>query len=160
MAIYLEWDGIEGDVTAEGYEKKVEVNSFQYGIGRGIGSPAGGSKDRESSAPSISEIVVTKPMDSSSFKIMDAACEGTGKKVKVRFAMTAPGTGTLADYLTYDLDQVLVSGYSVSSGGDQPTESISLNFTKIEMNYIPASAENTDESPMRFGWDLAKQKKV
>lgn len=27
----------------------------------------------------------------------------------------------------------MISGYSVSSGGDTPSESLSLNFTKVEM---------------------------
>jgi hypothetical protein len=29
----------------------------------------------------------------------------------------------------------LLSGWSMSSGGDRPTESLSLNFTKIEFRY-------------------------
>jgi hypothetical protein len=47
----------EGDVQGFG---AIDLNSFSWGIGRGISSPTGGSADRESSAPSVSEIVVTK----------------------------------------------------------------------------------------------------
>ncbi len=35
MPIYLKYDGIDGDVTAEGHEKWIELNSFQWGVGRG-----------------------------------------------------------------------------------------------------------------------------
>ena len=160
MPIYLEWDGIKGDVTADGYKDHIEVNSFQYGIGRGIGSPMGGSKDRESSAPSISEVVVTKPMDNASVGLFEAALQGKGKKVTVHFAMTAAGEGNLTDYLSYELSEVLVSGYSLSSGGDQPSESISLNFTKIMMKYIPGGSANESEGALPTGWDLATQKKM
>jgi type VI secretion system secreted protein Hcp len=34
----------------------------------------------------------------------------------------------------------MISGYSVSSGGDRPMESLSLNFTKIELK-MPSAAE-------------------
>jgi len=161
MAIYVEWDGIKGDVTAEGYKDQIEVNSLQFGVGRGITSPSGGSKDRESSAPQISEITVSKPMDKATPNLFEAACMGTGKTVKLHFAMTAPGSGTLSDFLSYELSDVLLAGYSVSSpGGNQPRESLTLNFTKIIMKYIPGGADNTAEPPLPFGWNLATQKKV
>jgi hypothetical protein len=36
MPIFMHFEGIEGNVTAKGYEKWIEVNSFQFGSGRGI----------------------------------------------------------------------------------------------------------------------------
>src|SRR5258706_6606126 len=40
--IYMQYEGIKGDVTAKGHEGWVELSSFQWGIGRGITSPTGG----------------------------------------------------------------------------------------------------------------------
>jgi type VI secretion system secreted protein Hcp len=37
----------------------------------------------------------------------------------------------------------MLSGYSSSSGGDRPSESISLNFTQIEIDVIPQNADGT-----------------
>jgi len=76
MPIYVQYGTIPGDVTATGHEKWIEVNSFQWGVGRGISSPTGGSSDREASAPSVSEIVVTKPTDIASVKLLDESLEG------------------------------------------------------------------------------------
>ena len=45
------------------------------------------------------------------------------------------GEGQLETYLTIKLTNTMISGYSFSSGGDRPSESISLNFTKIEYTY-------------------------
>ena len=36
MPIFMHYDGIDGNVTAKGYEKWIEVQSFQFGSGRGI----------------------------------------------------------------------------------------------------------------------------
>jgi type VI secretion system secreted protein Hcp len=66
VAIYMNWDKVPGGVTTKGFEKWIELTSFQWGVGRGIGSAMGGATGRESSIPSVSEIVVTKLMDSSS----------------------------------------------------------------------------------------------
>jgi len=158
MPIYVEWEGIEGDVTAEGYAKHIEVNSFQFGIGRGIGSPMGGSKDRESSAPSVSEVVVIKPTDSASTALFEGALYGEGKKVTLKFVNT--DAGQLETFLSYELQEVLISGYSMSSGGDNPSESVSLNFTKIIMKNTPTGSSNETLTVMPTGWDLGAQKKL
>ena len=51
MAIYLNIDGLKGDVTAAGHEEWIECMSLQWGVGRGIHTPTGSSQERESSAP-------------------------------------------------------------------------------------------------------------
>jgi type VI secretion system secreted protein Hcp len=149
---------IKGDVTEEGHKDWIEVNSFQWGLGRGISSPTGGSQDRESSAPSISEITVTKPSDASTIKLINEALQGEGKTVIIDFTKT--DKGKLEVYMTYTLSECMISGYSVSSGGDRPSESLSLNFTKIESKNIPAKGVGEAASPETVIYDLAAAKVV
>ena len=80
MPIYMKYDGIDGDVTAEGHEKWIELNSFQWGVGRGISSPTGASADRESSAPSISEITVSKMQDAATTKLLEELMEALSEE--------------------------------------------------------------------------------
>ena len=42
--------------------------------------------------------------------------------------------GIFGGYLSIELENAMISNYSVSSGGDRPTESLALNFTKITYN--------------------------
>ena len=152
MPIYMKYDSIDGDVTAAGHEKWIEVNSFQWGVGRGISSPTGGSSDREASAPSVSEIVVTKPTDIASVKLLDESLEGEGTDVTIDFCKT--DKGQLNVYLSYTLNNTMISGFSMSSGGDRPLESVSLNFTKIQCRDIGLGAKNEDGQPATVGYDL------
>ncbi len=126
---YLQIDGIKGE--SQTHPGWIEVSSFQWGASRGLGPPTGGAADRESSAPSVSEIVVTKTTDSASPALMKCAASGCHFK-KVTLAVRKAGGDQL---LTYVLTDVMVSGYHVGggSGGDRPQESMTLNFTKIEM---------------------------
>jgi type VI secretion system secreted protein Hcp len=153
MPIYVKYAAIDGDVTAAGHEKWIEVNSFQWGVGRGISSPTGGSSDRESSAPSVSEIVVTKPTDVSTVKLLDEALEGEGVDVTIDFCKT--DKGNLNVYLSYVLTNTMISGYSTSSGGDRPQESLSFNFTKIMCTDVTLGAKNEDGTSASVGYDLA-----
>lgn len=140
--IFMQYGDLSGDVTLKGYAGDIELNSFQWGVGRGISSPTGGSGDRESSAPSVSEIVVTKTMDKTSAALLRDALAGQGTTVKIFFVDLLKG-GNSRTYAEYDLDNVLISGYSTSSGGDRPSESISLNFTKVKYTFFAQNADGT-----------------
>jgi type VI secretion system secreted protein Hcp len=159
MAIYIKYTTptIEGGVTTEGYTKQIEVNSFQFGIGRGVGSPTGSSTNREASTPSVSEIVVTKSLDEASGNLIKEAYSGAGKATAVISFVRTDGGGGVS-YLEYTLSNVMLSGYSISSGGDKPSESISLNFTKIETKIIPQNTDGTTGTAFPVTYDLSTQK--
>jgi len=158
MAIYLKYDGIDGDATHEDHDKWITVESMQWGVGRAISTPVGSVLNREASEPSVAEVTVTTQMNTSSVYMFQEACTGqTGKEVKIHLVSTgSPGQ----TYVEYTLTDTLVSGYSVSSGGDRPSESLTLNFTKVEMKYIPLQANNEAGSPITKGYDLKTTKAV
>lgn len=156
MAIYMEIDGIKGDATQDNHADWINVNSFQFGVGRGISTPVGGAQNREASEPSISEITVTKQLDSASTLLFQEATVTTeGKKITIDFCRTDKG-GT--PYLQVILTNTLISGYSISSGGDTPSESLSLNFTKIEINETGPNAKNGAGQPVKTAYDIGKGK--
>lgn len=158
MPIYLNYNKIPGDVTESTHTGWIELNSCQWGIGRGISSPTGGSADRESSAPSVSEIVVTKATDVSSTKLLNEAYQGEGQKCTIDFCKT--DKGKLEVYLTLNLENTMISGHSISSGGDRPTESLSLNFTKVEFKNVNMGAAGETGSPDSVTYDIALGKVV
>jgi type VI secretion system secreted protein Hcp len=154
MAIYLNYTSptIAGAVTATGYENWIEVNSFQWGVGRGIGSAQGSGGNREHSHPSVSEVTITKDQDQSTGPLLKEAFNGQGTAV---VTITFIRTGSPAvEFLSYILTNVMLSGYSTSSGGDRPSESISLNFTQIEIDVIPQNADGTAGSKFPVTYNL------
>ena len=154
MPIYMKYDGIDGQVTSAGHEKWIELESCQLGVNRMITSPSGRGANREASAPSVSEIVVTKVLDESSTNLLRESLWGKGKKVEIDFTRTGTDK-TQTPYLKLTLENVLLSGLSMSSGGDRPTESLSLNFTKIEMVNLDSKATGEDDQPDRLSYDLS-----
>jgi type VI secretion system secreted protein Hcp len=155
--IFMQFEGIDGAVSVKGFAKDIELLSFSFGVSRGVSSPTAGAINREASAPTISEITVTKKLDKTSPKLLQQALDGTGKTVTIFFVNIEDGKATT--YAKYVLSNVLVSAYSVSSGSDHPTESISLNFTKVEFtSFIKTSAGSI--TPVEAGWDLTAQRSV
>jgi type VI secretion system secreted protein Hcp len=155
MPIYMEYNSGSptGDVTESNHKNWIECSSFQFGVGRGISSPTGGSADRESSAPSVSEVVITKSQDVASVGLLTAAYQGDGVPVKIDFCRT--NAGQMDVYMSVNLTNVMISGFSTSSGGDRPSESISLNFTKIEYKSVQMSADGSTATSPSITYDLS-----
>ena len=156
MAIYMKFGSIKGQVTTEGFKDWIELNSFQFGVSRGVSSGAGGAT-RESSAPSISEIVVSKYLDSSSAKLYQDSVAGAFD-TKVKIKMTTTTKNKVETFLTYELSDCGVSSYSQSSGGDTPMESLSLNFIKIMYTPTPLDKSGQIKKGDVVTYDLLEMK--
>lgn len=155
--IYLNFPGIQGDTMSKGFENQIQLDSFQWGVDRAISSPSGGT--RESGAPHVGEITVTKLMDRASPLLLQNSLVGQAVgPVTITFVKDA-GTGPIR-YAEYTLENVLISGYSVSSGGDTPSESISLSFTKITFKFTPTNPDGSLGTPIQTTYDLALGKIV
>ena len=154
MAIFMKYGAMEGEATAKGYEKWVECNSYQWGVGRGISSGVGGGSKREATAPSVSEVTLTKSMDAFSPLLLKEGIGGSAVKVQIHLTQT-DNDGKHVAYQKYDLFNTLISGYSLSSGGDRPSESFSLNFTKFDSEYIKVDDKFKTETTGHIIYDIA-----
>jgi type VI secretion system secreted protein Hcp len=158
VAIYMKFGSVDGAVTTKGFEKWIELNSLQWGVSRAVGTAARGSTTRESSEPSISEMVLTKRMDTSSNKLfMDSV--GGDFSTKVTIKLTTTTKDQVTTFLKYELTNTGVSAYTMQTGGEAPTESLSLNFTKVQITYTGMDSK-TSGSPDTVGYDLEKMAKV
>ena len=157
MPMYMKYADMKGDATHDQHKDWMTIESFQWGVGRGISTPTGSAARREASEPSVSEVHITKFFDQASNQLFERVLTGNkGEDVLLSFVRTGdPGE----KFLTYKLYNTLISGYQVSSGGDRPTESLTLNFTKVEMNYTPFSADHKAGTPVRSSYDIALAKK-
>jgi type VI secretion system secreted protein Hcp len=164
MGIYLQIDGIQGPVTAKGLEGFIQAESFTSNIQRKLATQAGAVSNRETSKPVFSEITLTKIVDKTTPLLFTEATVGASKSNAVVKFISAGSN--LNEYLTITLGNVMISSQTldttdrnVSDDGennrsDRPTESITLNFTKIEVKYTPYDNQNNVGSPIPAGYDL------
>ena len=146
--------GIEGNVTATGFEKCIKVSSVHFGVSREITMEAGKMANREQGKPNITEVTLTKEADNSVAALFKESVSGSaGKKATLKFVRT--GTDNVEEFMEYSLENCLVSSYSISADGDEePLENISLSFSKCEINYKDHDLTNKTGSPQRAGYDL------
>jgi len=159
MAIYLKYDGVEGDVTTKGFEKQIELLSAALGASRNINTAARRETNRENSEPNISEIQLTKEWDPvSSSKLFEESVAGKlNHKAVITFTNTVEGA--VEKYLEIELTDAGVGSLHMSSGSEgAPSESFSLNFAKIEYKPFTVGADKSAKAGKSVSYDLSKMK--
>jgi type VI secretion system secreted protein Hcp len=153
---YIKIGSIDGEATDPKHPQWIVLQSMEWGTSRSITTPAGGN--REASSPSISELTITKKLDRSSPALFLNAVGGSAAIETVTLELV--DTTNSAVFYRLTLSDVLVSSQSNSgaTGSDKPTETISLNFTKIKMEYFVVDAKGGSTAVPAVGYDLATAK--
>lgn len=163
MAIYMKFNNFnpKGNVTAKGYDKGwIEIDSLNFGVGRSITMEAGAMANREKTRPNLSEITITKRLDSASGGLFKSSVTGDeGCEVEIDLVQT--GADKVEKHASYKLENCLISSYSVSASlGSAPVEAISLSFARIEANLSHADKANKNSGKEVIGYDLTLAKPV
>jgi len=131
---FLKLGDIPGDSHDPDHMGWIEISSWQFdelaqsSTTGGAASGAGAGKVR------VSDFQITKSQDAATAKLALAA--GSGRHFpQATIEMRKAGGDPKQPYLVIKLSNVYVSNYHMSSGGDRPTESLTLNFTKVEFVY-------------------------
>jgi type VI secretion system secreted protein Hcp len=158
--MFLKLDGIPGESEKEGHVGEIEVFSFSWGVSNpssvsfGTGSGTGKAD--------ISSLTFQTQLAKQSPKLFNACASGqhiANGQLTVR--ETGGGDKPL-DYLVYKMTEVFIDSVSwgAASGGGKPSESSSMSFKKIQMEYHPQKADGSLDSPIPAGWDISLNKKI
>jgi len=154
---FLKIEGVDGESTDASHKGQIEISSFSWGVSNSGSMAAGGGGG--AGKASFSDLHFTKTVDKSSPKLMEAVA--TGEHLRSVDLVVRKAGGEQLEYYKVTLQDVLISGYSTTgTSGEAPSESISLNFSKIVFEYTPQNADGTAAAPLRTGWDLAVAKKI
>jgi type VI secretion system secreted protein Hcp len=157
---FLKLDGIKGESADAKHKGEIDITSFSWGLSQtGIQATGGGGGAGKVAFQDISFI---KKTDASSPLLMLNCANGTHIK-EGNFVVRKAG-GTQLEYLKLKLTDILVSSFKDHgsiSGGDIPTESLSLNFAKVEYSYQQQGADGKAQGgPILAGWDVKANQKV
>jgi len=156
--MFLKVDGVEGESPDHNHKGEIELLSFSYGAtqpgsaGHGGGSGIGKVQ--------VHDFHFSKYMDKASPKLFEFCA--TGKHTPKVVLTCRKAGGDQQEYLIVTLSEVIVSSIQNSgSGGDSlPTESVTLNFSKIEISYKAQDEKGNLTGVVKAGWDLSKNQKA
>ena len=151
--IYMQFNDIKGDAAEQNHTNWIRLHNCSFGVSRYV-SQESNSEKREIGNASVSSLQIIKTMDISSQKILSEAFGGFGADV-----CTIHFVGENGTYLEYKLTNAVISSYDVNhiEGNYSPTESIRINFTRIETKYI---TEENGGSSICAGYDIPTAKNL
>jgi type VI secretion system secreted protein Hcp len=151
---YLKLDGIPGESTNDKHRDWLNLDSFSWGASNPASIGGGG---HGTGKVVVQDFHFSAAVDKASPKLMEYAT--TGKHIST-VVMELCHQGDRC-YLTITLTDVLVSSWQMDgTAHDQPTEQVSLAFSKIEFQYKPESSDGQLDPPVTATYDLKKNVKV
>ena len=147
---------VKGECSVEGYKDKLEVLSYSHHVALQVTNDVSAT-ERVSGKAYVGEFSISKYVDSSTPTLNDMCCYG--KSVPTAILTIARNSGTaekpLTQFLEYTLSNVIISSVSVSGGaGGKPSESLTLNFTKIKWTLSTQNADGSKEGSAAAVWDI------
>ena len=153
---FLKIDGIEGESKDSKHQNEIDVLSWSFGAHQ-HGSMAGGGGGGAGKV-SMQDFTFSMRMCKATPKLL-LHC-ANGKHIPSALLTARKAGETQQEYLKIKFTDLLVSSYQRAGGGEEPLESISLNFSKIEFEYREQKKDGTLDGPIPAGWDLKKNEKV
>lgn len=157
---YLKIEGVDGESTNDKHKGQIELESWSWGeTNRSLRTSSSGSGTGTGKV-SVQDFHFTMKVNKATPKLM-LAC-ATGEHFSMATLTIVSTDRESQEYFTVTLTDVLVTSYRVggSSASPVPTDSISLNFAKIEFEYKPQSADGTLDAPVKAGYDVKAQKSI
>jgi type VI secretion system secreted protein Hcp len=154
---FLKLDGIDGESAKDGHTGEIDIMSVSWGTHHI--STAHTGTGLSSGRADFSDFSIMKVADKSSPKLFLKSCDGKHiSKGKITFRKVA-GDSKI-EFLTYDLENVMVTSFqhSGNDSGDQVAESVSFHATKVVVTYLPQKADGSADAKQQAGWDQGMNK--
>ena len=152
MSIFLNVPGVSGGATEQAHVGWIPVQSSTFNVSRSVSMNTGHTQGREAALPSVSEVHISKEMDSSSIELFGwAVSKYNAKQIKIDIVTT----GREDPFVQYILDDAVISGYSPAASSGMPMESITFSYTKITVRFTPVDESMNPGSPITKGFNIS-----
>ncbi len=153
---FLKIDGIDGESKDSKHTGEIDVLGWSFGASQ-AGTMADGGGGGAGKV-SMQDFTFQMRMCKATPKLL-LHC-ANGKHIPSALFTARKAGEQQQEYMKIKFTDILVSSYQTGGGGEEPLESISLNFSKIEFEYREQKADGTLDGPIPAGWDLKKNEKV
>jgi type VI secretion system secreted protein Hcp len=153
--IFAKLGDIKGESLDDKHKNEIEVLSFSWGV-TNAGSMASGGGAGAGKA-TFQDLSIVHRIDKASPALMQACATGTHLK-EATITHRKAGKGQ-HEYLIVKMNDVLIT--SVTHGGatgEPASESVTLVFAKVDLEYKPQKADGSLDAGIHFKYDLKANK--
>jgi len=150
--MFLKLPEVKGESKDKDHKEEMEIESFSWGATQlgtsSHGTGAGGGK------VSMNDFHFVMRNNSASPTLF-LFC-ANGKHLKDAKLTCRKAGGTQQNFLEVTMTDVLISSFQTggSQAGEVPMDQISLNYSKIEINYLAQDEKGITKSAAKKWWDM------
>jgi type VI secretion system secreted protein Hcp len=155
---FLKIDSVPGESHDAHHPDEIEVTSFAWGE-TNSGSPVGGGGGGGGKGGKVhlQDFHFSAVTSKASPKLM-VLC-ANGKRVKGAVLTARRAGSAQQEFLKLTFTDVTVASYDISgTEPGVPIDSVSLNFSKVQIDYKPQNANGSLGAVVHGGWDLVQNK--
>lgn len=152
--IFLDIPPLKGEAQDKTHKEKMDILAWSWGMSNSASGHMGGGAG--SGKVNVHDISVTKYIDKASTDLMKYCCSGKHFD-KATLIIRKAGDKPL-EYLTITMNQIFVTSISTggSGGEDRLTENVTLNFSKVKVEYKQQDEKGGMGASPSMTWDIAK----
>jgi type VI secretion system secreted protein Hcp len=155
---FIKFDGIKGESTDAKHKDEIDIEAWSWGE-TNASSPGPGGGGGGAGKVSMQDFHFVMRLNTASVSLMKACA--TGQHIKEATLSARKAGKEQHEYLTIKFNDVLVSSYQTggSEGGDVvPTDQVSFNFAKIDVEYKPQKPDGSLAAGLHFKYDIKANK--
>jgi type VI secretion system secreted protein Hcp len=152
--VFLKLGDIKGESKDDKHAGEIDVLSWSWGISQTgtMGHGGGGGAGKAN----FSDLNFMHNVDKASPVLMKACA--TGEHIKEGTLVSRKAGKGQQEYLIMKLNEVFVTSIQPSGSSEHPTESVSLNFSKIDLEYKPQKEDGSLDAGVHFLYNIKTNK--
>ncbi len=152
--IFAKLGDIKGESIDDKHKDEIEVLSWSWGVSN-AGEMRGGSGGGEGKA-SFHDLSFTHKIDKASPVLMQACATGVHLK-DATITHRKAGKGQ-QEFLVIKMNDVIITSVTHSDSDEGRSESVSMAFAKVDLQYKPQKADGSLEAGIHFKYDIKGNK--
>ena len=153
--MFLKVDSIKGESVDSAHAGEIDVLSWSWGATQ-TGTTHSGTGGGAGKA-NVHDVTITKYLDRSTPFLLKHCLTGLQVKEAILTVRKAGGKKPL-EYVKIKMKDALVSSLQTGGTGsdERLTETLGINFAKVEFEYVPQKPDGSADSSTPITWNIAK----
>ena len=152
--VFLKMGDIKGESKDSKHPGEIEVLSWSWGVSQtgSMGHGGGGGAGKAN----FSDLNIMHALDKASPVLM-AKC-AIGEHIKEGTLVSRKAGKGQQEYLIIKMNDILITSVQPSGSSEHPMESVSMTFSKIDVEYKPQKEDGTLDAGLHFKYDIKANK--
>ena len=156
--MFMNMGAITGESKDKAHKDEIDVLAWSWGMSQSGTFHTGGGGG--AGKVDIQDLSYTKWVDCASHNLM-LMCSNGSHIPEVKLTVRKAGKDPL-EYIIITMFKVMVTSVSTggSSGEEQLTENVTLNFAQVKFDYIKQKDDGSGEAAKTYHWDVEANAQV